>query len=115
MSANHIVEIRLSDVGGPVFTGRQKGIAVRKKYKLDDLDSESSHVKIFIPEDTFSVSSSFLLGFLGESIRNLGSRDDFYSVFEIDGPSRFLRTVDSCIDRALATRTSIVESPEKKN
>lgn len=115
MTTDQLLEIRLSDVGGPVITGRQKGLAVRRRYKLDDINLNDSRIKILIPDDTVSVSSSFLLGFLGDSMVQLGSRDRFYSVFEIDSPTRFIRTLDSCIDRALATRLSIDNSANQSH
>lgn len=84
-----------------VFAGRSRGEAVRTAAKLDDIDRTEEIVEVHVPEDTFSVNSSFFLGMFGGSIRTLGEDKfrekyrfvgkDVSRVFE-DGVKEALRT-----------------------
>lgn len=71
--------------GTHVFSGRERGEAVREAAELDQLDSEEEPVSIVIPNDTFSVTSSFFLGMFGDSIRRLGE-EQFREHYRFDGP-----------------------------
>jgi hypothetical protein len=55
-----------------IFSGRQRGLDVRKDAGLDSLDRNSDPVIVHIPEDVFSVNSSFFLGMFTPSIERLG-------------------------------------------
>jgi hypothetical protein len=84
-----------------VFAGRSRGEAVRMAANLNEADQSGEPVEIHIPEDTFSVNSSFFLGMFGGSIRALGEEKfkekyrfvgkDISRVFE-DGVKEALRT-----------------------
>jgi len=59
-----------------VYSGRERGSAVRAKDGLDKFDREEGSMTIIIPEDTISFNSSFFLGLLGPSVRALGAGFD---------------------------------------
>lgn len=69
-----------------VFSGRDRGESVRDSSELKNFDKkEVEKIEIKIPKDTYIVTSSFLLGMLGDIIRKLGKeRAREYVVF--DGP-----------------------------
>ena len=54
--------IDFGTLGGPVFTGRPRGEALRKELHVEQWDVGDSKVEVLIPEDTYSISSSFILG-----------------------------------------------------
>ena len=55
-----------------IFTGRPQGEKARAELRLDDFDKNNESVDIIIPDDTFSVNSSFFLGMFQQSIKKLG-------------------------------------------
>ena len=72
--------------GVSVFSGRPRGVKVRQHVKLAELDKkESIHIRISAPEDVYTITSSFLLGMLGPSVRRFG-RDAFLNRFAFVGP-----------------------------
>ena len=73
--------------GVQVFAGRNRGRAVRNEAKIDALDSDDNPVVVRIPEDTFAVTSSFILGLFGDSIARIGE-DRFREKYRFEGPSR---------------------------
>lgn len=81
-----ITVLDLSNVAGPVYSGRDRGIALREKYNLDALDDHSDSVQVIIPENTYTISSSFFLGLFGPSVRKCGSVDRFEGKFHFRGP-----------------------------
>lgn len=82
----------LSNVAGPVYSGRDRGVALRAKYDLDALDAQSEPIQVIIPENTYTISSSFFLGLFGPSVRKCGSVDKFEVKFSFLGPE-FLKPV----------------------
>lgn len=67
-----------------VFAGRDRGAVVRKRARLDEIDRTGEDVLIIVPDDVYSVNSSFFLGMLGESIRKLGE-EEFRRRFRFKG------------------------------
>ncbi|MBK6386572.1 MAG: hypothetical protein IPF71_07015 [Rhodoferax sp.] len=65
------LRVDLSTVSGPVYSGRERGEALRRKYELDDKESGADVVDVFIPEATYTVSSSFFLGLFGPSVKSV--------------------------------------------
>lgn len=66
----HFDDFRAPD--GRVFSGRDRGRRARRKAELDKLDRAGRHVEVHIPDDVFSVTSSFFLAMFGPSIRYHG-------------------------------------------
>lgn len=57
-----------------IYSGRDKGIEVRKKIKLDTKDKEEIVYNIFIDPKTIMISSSFILGLFKDSYLKYGSK-----------------------------------------
>jgi hypothetical protein len=82
------------------FIGRDRGLSVRQQLKLEDYTFDDKEtINIEVPEDTTIVSSSFLLGLLGNTIRSLGE-EEFRSRLKYTEPLN-KDTVDRAIQRAL--------------
>ena len=57
-----------------VISGRNKGIELRKKLKIDEKDKDEEIYKIHIAQDVYSFNSSCFLGLFSNSIKNLGEK-----------------------------------------
>ncbi len=58
-----------------VFAGRDRGRAVRNAAQLDAVDQADATVEVRVPDDVYSINSSFFLGMFGKSVRNLGAEE----------------------------------------
>lgn len=101
-----IMKIDLSRYGGPVYSGRSRGEYLRSKLELDSIDeAQDTVVEVSIPDNTYSVTSSFFLGLFGPSIVNARSADNFYSKFQIHAQPVIIERISSFVDRALQRKT----------
>lgn len=87
--------------GVRVFAGRDRGAVVRKTVALDDLDKQEEQIEVYVPDDLFSVNSSFFLGMFGPSIKTFGD-EGFRSRYTFKGKD-IGRTIDECIKETLRT------------
>ena len=86
-----------------IFSGRDKGENARKNFNLDKLDlKEDEIVNVFIPEEIWSINSSFFLGCFGPSVRKLGE-DGFREKYVFNCGSIILKNIEDGISRALKT------------
>lgn len=99
MPGEHVIDFKMFNT--EVFVGRDLGVLSRAKTKLEELDRSNEKVKILIPADAESLSSSFLLGLFGPSIRHCGSKEEFLKRYEFDMPDHFNKKLDRAIRRAL--------------
>ncbi len=88
-----------------VFAGRERGEAVRQEARLDDLDSSGEMVEVKIPEDVFSVNSSFFLAMFGPSIRTLGAQE-FRRRYQFSGRD-VTRVMEAAINEATQTTSPL--------
>ena len=98
--SNEIV-IDFSKLGGPLYTGRDRGEEVRKRFDLDTIDSSNISVNVVIPENTYSITSSFFLGLFGDSIRDCGEVDNFFKTFKFNAPDLMIEKFTDYAKRAL--------------
>ena len=78
--------VDLSRLAGPVLSGRNRGAAARAEYDLDNAEDRADIVQIVIPDNTYTVTSSFFLGLFGDSVRKCGSIGNFESKFRYLAP-----------------------------
>lgn len=95
--------VDFSKIEGPVYTGRDRGEALRTKWKLDELERGDEVVLVVIPDSTYTVSSSFFLGLFGPSVRSLGM-DKFWKKFQFRAPSPLMPLLRAHASRALQGR-----------
>ena len=74
--------------GSKVFTGRDRGVEVRNKSKIDTVINEYDEISIAIPEDIRSINPSFLEEFLLTVVTKLGEVG-FNNKFKIINPGRY--------------------------
>jgi hypothetical protein len=105
-------EIRLQEFrtpGSKVFTGRDRGIQVRKKSKINELEKENDEITIIIPEDIGSINPSFLEEFLLNVVTKLKA-DKFFEKFKFTNEGRYKikEDLEEAVDRILRTETALV-------
>ncbi len=67
------------------FTGRDRGKAVRHRARLDDLDAKpNSRARVLVPDDVYTLASSFFLGMFGPSVVRFG-KEEFLARYEFVG------------------------------
>ena len=71
--------LNFKDVGNAVvLSGRQRGVVVRKRYKLGEKEREENFIcKIIVPDSIKVITASFLLGLFDESVLFFGSKEKF--------------------------------------
>jgi hypothetical protein len=99
------MKIDFAKMGGPVFTGRDRGEDTRKRLNLDDV-KPGDEVDVVIPEDVYTVTSSYFLGLFGKSIRDLGL-EAFHQVFHFDVPVFLKDRVEEWSLRAVRERRDL--------
>ena len=107
MSAK-IITIDFANIEGPVYTGRDRGERLRSDLHLDQLDAAGDIIEVRIPEETYTISSSFFLGLFGPSVVNAGSKERFYMRYRFHSPSFLTDIIDRYVSRALQTRNLFV-------
>ncbi len=85
-----------------VLAGREEGKQVRKVAKVEQLDQLLSIVEVKIPQDLFSLTSSYFLGLFGDSIRELGEAR-FREHYRFTGKS-ISRVIDDAVQSVALTR-----------
>lgn len=63
--------------GSTAFTGRAEGKLARHNLNLSEKDKDGFVYDVIIPKNTTSINSSFFLGLFYESIKTLGSIEEF--------------------------------------
>lgn len=94
-----------------VFTGRDRGITVRKDSKIDEINEENSSIIIKVPKDIMSINPSFLEEFLVNVVNKLG-KDGFYNKFSFQSEStRYSIEVDleEAIERILRNENALAK------
>jgi hypothetical protein len=102
MSETHRIDFK--DFEGLVYTGRDRGERLRTQFKLDSLDTQEGVVEVVIPEEAYTISSSFFLGMFGPSVLRAGSKDRFYSQYKFKSPDFLHEVLDGYVARALQKR-----------
>ena len=93
--------------GSHLLSGRDRGISVRADERLDDRDREKGSVTVAVPEDIYSINTSFFLGLFGPSVRKLGSREAFLGHYKFVCTPLLLEDVERGIREALKKGTPL--------
>lgn len=87
--------------GSKVFTGRDRGVEVRSKSKIDELEATSQDgITIIIPEDIRSINPSFLEEFLFNVVKKLG-KEVFFKRFSFNNKSARYHSFDGDLKEAV--------------
>jgi hypothetical protein len=102
-----MVSVNFSDLGGPVFVGRANGKNAREKLNVDSLDQLSEPVTVTVPENTYSINSSYFLGLFGPSVVAFGSREAFFDHYRFNAPDVVMDSIARHVSRALVERGAL--------
>ncbi len=69
-----VIDLSSSSRTDGSFTGRENGQKIRDSYGVDQINT-AKYLYVKIPDDVYAVSSSFLQGLLGETIRYRSNPD----------------------------------------
>lgn len=100
--------IDFSQLGGPLYSGRDRGEEVRRRLNLDQIDCSETQVEVVIPESTYSVTSSFFLGLFGDSVRASGNINAFYRKYTFKSPTRMSDKFNDYAERALRDKKPLI-------
>jgi hypothetical protein len=112
---SNMLRIDLNEVrvpaGSGLLSGRDSGVAARQRFNVAKLDRGIGEISVLIPDEVFSLNTSFFLGLFGESVRVLGE-DGFRKRYRFVCDEDVHRpTIERGIEKALK-ESSIF--PEKK-
>ena len=95
--------------GSRVFTGRDRGIDVKKKSGINTIEAQSDEVIISIPEDIGSINPSFLEEFLFDVVVKLKA-EAFLKKFKFVNNGRYKIETDlqEAVERILREETALV-------
>lgn len=97
--------------GSKVFTGRERGISVRKNTEIDILINKYDIIEVKIPTDIMSINPSFLEELLTKVVKLLG-KDIFYSKVKfISDSTRYNIALDleEAVDRILRNENALTK------
>lgn len=99
------VKIDFTSLGGPVYSGRPRGAAIRHKFLLDEVDRDAAaKVEVSLPENTYSMTSSFFLGLFGPSVVKAGSSEAFFRKFHFHAKPVLQNAFSGYVEIALQTK-----------
>lgn len=90
-----------------VITGRDAGIAVRKKIKLASREDDGELFSIVIDKRYVSFKSSYFLGMFSESVKKFGDRERFLNVYEFNCDEIIMKNIDRNIKEALKENNAL--------
>jgi hypothetical protein len=97
--------INFSDLGGPVYSGRPRGVALRQQLALDAVDENAEQVvDVAVPDSTYSMTSSFFLGLFGPSVVSAGSSEAFFEKFHFTAKPVLKNAISGYVENALQTK-----------
>jgi hypothetical protein len=104
MEADMNQTIDFKKIEGLVYTGRDRGERLREVFGLDRADEANEPVEVKIPDDAYTISSSFFLGLFGPSVVKAGTKERFYQRYHFTSPEFLREAVDGYVMRALQNR-----------
>lgn len=100
--------------GSKVFTGRDRGIEIREKTKIDSLFTnglDSDNLTIIIPPEIMSINPSFLEEFLFNIVNKLG-KEKFYQKVKFSNNSECYdinEDLEEAVDRILRANNALTK------
>ena len=92
-----------ADPGVGLLAGQERGRRVREKERLDAFDRTADILHVIIPDEIYTVASSFFLGMFAPSVEALGEKK-FREKYVFEGPDAD-EVVDQGIRQALLSGT----------
>lgn len=84
-----------------VISGRNLGKLQRKNLKIDEKIKKYETIEVIIPDNIFSISSSFFLGLFGDLVRNYKTKEKFLEKFKFNCSETLKNNINDGIKDAL--------------
>lgn len=84
-----------------ILSGRDKGINLRDKLKLDELEEQFDFIEISVPPRIVSLNSSYFLGLFTKSIKKYDGRDGFLNKYKFKCDKYIEKDIEKGIHEAL--------------
>lgn len=94
------------NITSKVFTGRDRGLDVRRRSHIDDFIKSGDVIHIKVPEDIYSINPSFLEEFLYTAVKEYGKEGYKKYVF-FEEPFRFKRQLNEAVERIIRSSTAL--------
>jgi hypothetical protein len=101
MGSDVAASIDFGKLGGPVYVGRPNGERARQKLDVDSLDQATETVDVYVPDDTYSINSSYFLGLFGPSVVYFGSEESFLQHYIFHARPAHMERIRAHVERAL--------------
>lgn len=82
-----------------VLSGRDVGKKYRKSLNLNKLEKENDKIIVKVPDDIYSINSSYFLGMFGPSVRELG-KENFNKIYEFECDEIIFENIKDGIEAA---------------
>lgn len=94
------IDLSLYTSGGKVrnLSGKDRGLAARKEFGMDELDQSDDQVVVRIPEYVYAISTSFFCGMFSRSYNVLGP-DGFRQKYVFKAHQDLGRQIDQGLER----------------
>ena len=89
------------------LSGKERGIAARQKFKLDQFDTENEKIDVLIPETMDVITPSFFQGLFSQSIIKLGGKDAFLKHYKFKASAEIMKWINRGIDRCVMKRSAL--------
>lgn len=91
-----------------IFTGRDRGAAVRKESKIDKLIEKYESLKFYIPNNIYSINPSFFEELFSNVVSNLGVEKFFNKIeFINEGDYDYEENLKEAVDRIVRTESAL--------
>jgi hypothetical protein len=94
--------------GSKVFTGRDRGIFVRDKSRIDELESIFAEISVIIPDNLYSINPSFFEELFLNVVTKLG-KENFLKKFKFQckGDYNYEKPLYEAINRILRKNSAL--------
>jgi restriction endonuclease Mrr len=94
--------------GAKIFTGRDRGEAVRNESKIDEIEAANEEVEIVIPDNLYSINPSFFEELFVNVVSKLG-RKEFFRKFKFtnQGDYNYYKPLEEAVNRILREKTAL--------
>ncbi|WP_240775000.1 STAS-like domain-containing protein [Pedobacter xixiisoli] len=109
MASNNTIDLEdFRTQGSKVFTGRDRGLDVRERSMIDEIEANNSEVIVIIPDNIYSIIPSFFEELFLNVVIKLG-RDKFLEKFKFKslGEYKYQKPLHEAIERILRNNTAI--------
>lgn len=94
--------------GSKIFTGRDRGLHVKKESKINEITDKNDRINFIIPDNLFSINPSFFEELFVDIVLKIG-KDEFYKKFNFinQGKYQYEKPLREAIDRILRENTAL--------